>query len=273
NGRADFDGDGRTDVSVFRGSEGNWYINQSTDGFMALKWGLASDVPVPADYDNDGKTDTAIFRATTDSSEWDFYVLNSNGFTISGYSWGLPGDVPAVADYDGDGRADAAIYRPSEGNWYILKSSDGDFIIASNPGDTPVPGDYDGDGKADGIMFTAGTWTGTLSGGGTMNTSFGQAGDIPVPGYFDNDNKVDMALYRPSTGTWHIRQSTDSEVIEIPFGISTDIPVPGDYDGDGRDDVAVYRGGTWWIFGSTSGLMVQNFGLSTDQPIVASARP
>src|SRR5690606_6039891 len=31
--RADFDGDGRTDVSVFRGSEGNWYLNQSTDGF------------------------------------------------------------------------------------------------------------------------------------------------------------------------------------------------------------------------------------------------
>src|SRR5690606_15042952 len=39
-GRADFDGDGRTDVSVFRGSEGNWYINQSTDGFLALNWGV-----------------------------------------------------------------------------------------------------------------------------------------------------------------------------------------------------------------------------------------
>src|SRR5690606_30216478 len=176
-GRADFDGDGRTDVSVFRGSEGNWYINQSTDGFMALNWGVAADALVPADYDNDGKTDTAIFRANDDPSQPDFYILNSDGYTVSGYSWGVTGDVPVVADYDNDGRADVAIYRPSDGMWFILKSSDGGNIIVSNPGDTPVPGDYDGDGNADGIMFTAGTWAGALSGGGTVNSTFGQAGD------------------------------------------------------------------------------------------------
>jgi subtilisin-like proprotein convertase family protein len=256
NGRADFDGDGRTDVSVFRGSEGNWYINQSTDGFMALNWGLASDILAPADYDNDGKTDTAIFRGTADETQPDFYILNSNGFTVSGYSWGRPGDVPVVADYDGDGKADVGVYRASSGEWYIIKSSDGGNIIVTNPGDTPVPGDYDGDGMADGIMFTNGTWTGTLSGGGSMNATFGQAGDIPVPGHYDNDNKVDMAVYRPSIGTWFILRTEDAQTIEIPFGVSTDIPVPGDYDGDGRDDVAVYRGGTWWIFGSTGNILI-----------------
>ena len=54
--RADFDGDGKTDLSVFRPSEGNWYLNQSTDGFAALHWGIATDVLTPADYDGDGKS-------------------------------------------------------------------------------------------------------------------------------------------------------------------------------------------------------------------------
>jgi hypothetical protein len=60
---------------------------------MALNWGLASDILAPADYDNDGKTDTAIFRGTADETQPDFYILNSNGFTVSGYSWGRPGDA------------------------------------------------------------------------------------------------------------------------------------------------------------------------------------
>ena len=40
--RADFDGDGKTDVSVFRASEGNWYINRSIGGIdrneFRLEW-------------------------------------------------------------------------------------------------------------------------------------------------------------------------------------------------------------------------------------------
>ncbi|MCA1637716.1 MAG: M36 family metallopeptidase, partial [Acidobacteria bacterium] len=45
--RGDFDGDGRTDVSFFRPNEGNWYLNQSTEGFKAVAWGAATDQPLP----------------------------------------------------------------------------------------------------------------------------------------------------------------------------------------------------------------------------------
>jgi hypothetical protein len=272
-GRADFDGDGRTDLSVFRPSEGVWYLNQSTDGFTGFQWGQAGDVLTPADYDNDGKTDVAVFRGTADEPQPDFYILNSNGFTVSGYSWGVPGDIPAVADYDGDGFADVAVYRPSDSTWYIIRSSDGGNTIFANAGNTPAPGDYDGDGMADAAIFTDGNWVGEFSSGGAFNIPLGQAGDIPVPGNYDGDNKVDFAVFRPSDGTWYILQSTDQQTVQIQFGIATDIPAPGDYDGDGSDDQAIYRDGQWWINGSTAGVSVQQFGIATDEVIVSAARP
>ena len=138
--RADFDGDGRTDLSIFRPSEGNWYINGSTNGFGVINWGIPTDVIVPGDYDGDGKTDTAIFRATPNSGTPDFYILNSDGFVISGAEWGLPGDVPVVGDYDGDGRSDIAVFRPADNVWYILNSggSGGTFTVFGDTGDTPL---------------------------------------------------------------------------------------------------------------------------------------
>ena len=66
---ADFDGDGNTDVSVYRPSNGRWYI----EGIGNFKWGYAGDLPVPGDYDGDGTTDIAIFRPS--NGKW--YVMGS----------------------------------------------------------------------------------------------------------------------------------------------------------------------------------------------------
>ena len=69
---ADFDGDGTTDVAVFRQANGHWYIRLSSDGSTLDKvWGLGSDVPVAADYDGDGKADIGVWRGT----ETNWYIL------------------------------------------------------------------------------------------------------------------------------------------------------------------------------------------------------
>ncbi len=276
NARADFDGDGRTDVSVFRPSEGNWYLNQSTDGFAAFNWGLAGDKLVPGDYDGDGKADAAVFRANDDPGAADFYILNSNGFTFSGISWGVTGDVAVSGgDYDGDGLDDVAVFRPSDGTWYIRRSSDAGAIVEpfGQDGDIPMAMNHDGDSMHNLAVFrpTENRWYVARNTGVPAQNfdvfDFGADGDILVPADYDGDGRHDVAVFRPSNGTWYIRRSSDDQTMTIPFGQAGDIPVPGDYDGDGTDDGAVYRNGQWFVLGSTSGLQVFNFGLGTDIPI------
>jgi hypothetical protein len=110
----DFDGDGKADPTVFR--NGQWFIRGTQMGFAIYNFGIAGDIPTVADFDGDRKADIAVYRSGT------WYVLGSTG-TYRVFSHGLSSDRPVAADYDGDGKADLAVFRPSEGNWYIRRSS------------------------------------------------------------------------------------------------------------------------------------------------------
>ena len=89
---ADFDGDGITDLAVFRPATGVWYIvNPSTGVSVSYGFGLSTDVPVAGDYDGDGKADVAVFRPSTD--EW--WRISSITGAASVRSFGQPGDTAA----------------------------------------------------------------------------------------------------------------------------------------------------------------------------------
>ncbi len=262
--RADFDGDGKTDMSVYRPLNNNWYVNRSNGGIDITAWGLDNDTPVPGRYDGDNRTDIAVFRP----SENRWYVLNSNGSTVTTFDWGLAGDQPVPGDYDGDGRNDPAVFRSSENKWYVQNSSGGIQVTEWGlAGDFPVTGDFDGDGKTDKAVYRTGQWFAALSGGGVLTANWGLFGDQAVPADYDGDNKDDFAVFRPTEGRWYIRRSSDGGITEHGWGLPGDIPAPGDYDGDGRDDPAVFRNGTWYLLRSNSGIYISDWGLAGDIPI------
>ena len=271
----DFDGDLRTDLSTFRPSNGQWWLNfSSTRIARVYTFGTSSDKLAPADYDGDGKTDVAFWRPST--GEW--FVLRSSNLTFFALPFGANGDIPAPGDFDADGRADFVVFRPSNGVWYLNQTTAGiSFVPFGTSGDIPTIGDYDGDRKSDVAIFrpSDGSWWVQRSTAGLFAIVFGIGTDKPVPGDYTGDGKTDIAFWRPSNGTWFVLRSEDLSFYSVPFGVSSDIPVPGDYDGDGKADFAVFRssGATWYIQRSTQGTLIQQFGMNGDIPIPSAFVP
>jgi uncharacterized delta-60 repeat protein len=272
----DFDGDRKTDISIYRQTVGEWwYLRSSDNANRAFQFGNSADKITPADFTGDGKTDIAFFRPS--NGFW--YILRSDDNLFTAFPFGTNGDIPAPADYDGDGKADAAVFRPSNATWYISKSSGGTiFQQFGATGDAPVVADYDGDGKADIAIYRValGQWWILRSSDGTNRVyTFGVSTDKPVQGDYTGDGKADVAFYRPSTGFWYILRSEDTLFFAFPFGAVGDVPTPGDYDGDGKSDAAIFRpsAATWYLSRSTAGLAVYSFGVNGDLPVPSAFVP
>lgn len=274
---ADYDGDGRTDLVVYRQQDRRFYTLDS------LENNVTTSIPVGrgfqdqfvnnlGDFDGDGRADRVMYTLDViNSITW--FILQSETNTLRIERWGNAStDAFVPADYDGDGRLDVAVMRRTTGVWYTIESSTGNirYDYWGAPGDLPMISDYDGDGKADvAVVRNQGGvnhWYIRNSSNGQMQTfQWGLASDsisIFFPIDIDNDGKHDPMVRRGINGqVMHfIRRSSDGQMFTLPWGpLTFNFVLYGDYDGDGKTDFVsrqINPGGIgefrWWIFQSST---------------------
>ncbi len=230
----DYDGDGRSDIAIFRPGSGLWAVR----GLGSLNFGTAGDVPASGDYDGDGHAEVAVFRSA--SGLWAIRDLTR-------FFFGGSDAVPAPADYDGDGTCDASVFSAGAGTWSVRGMTAAFF---GQSGDLPSPADYNADGRAEFAVFRPADGLWAILGGGRRY--FGQSGDVPVPGAYcwpgDPARAAPLAefpaVFRPVNGLWAVWGHT-----RLRFGMDGDSPVPGAFGGGIVDDFAVFRGssGMWSV--------------------------
>jgi pimeloyl-ACP methyl ester carboxylesterase len=153
----DWDGDGVSEIGVFRQSTGKWFLDLDGNGQWdgcgvdgCYTFGTTGDMPIVGDWNGDGVDEIGVFRPST--GMWYLDRNGDNQWNGCGMDrciyFGMNGDLPIAGDWDDDGQYEVGVFRPSTGRWYI---------------------DLNGDGQWDGCGVD-----------GCYN--FGMNGDIPVPG-------------------------------------------------------------------------------------------
>ena len=206
----DLNGDGKTDVFMWRDADKSWTINLSSgSGFNADRWTGAwgSDGPIfTGDLNGDGKTDVFMWRDADKS--WTINLSTGSGFTADRWTgaWGSDGPI-RVADLNGDGKADVFMWRQSDNSWTVNLST--------------------------GTGFVAQRWLG------------GCGGDGPVAlGDFNGDKRVDLAIWRNDLKKWMVNLSlgTGFNLQQWTGAWGSDGPIfTGDLNGDGNTDLFMWR--------------------------------
>jgi hypothetical protein len=133
----DWNGDGKDTVSIYRASEGRFYImNQlGTSGGglgaadFSFLFGNPGDEPFVGDFDGNGKDSIGLYR----ESAGFVYFRNTltTGVAHSSFYFGDPGDHVLAGDWNGDGKDSVGVHRPAYDHLYV------------NLSNTPGPADWD----------------------------------------------------------------------------------------------------------------------------------
>lgn len=220
----DWDGDGSTDVGVFRSTaRGGRFKLRRPDGTMIRQsFGGTNDVPLAADFDGDKVSQVGVRQLG--SGTW--LLRSRSGATATVTGVGAATDLPVTGDWNGDGLAELGWYRPSTHTFYVRSASHQVSAVSFGAsGQQPVTGDWDGDGRTD-----LGTWepsTGTWrlrvpsgSGFGTETVRYGRWGDQPVTGDWDGDGTTDLGVWRPGSGQFELRtvRAATAHTTAVAFG-------------------------------------------------------
>lgn len=271
----DNDGDGRTDLTIFRPSTTQLWTLSSLNGSVLQKTvgvNPGTYYPGSGDFEGDGIGSHLFINFDLGSGQIIWNLLSPNAPpTIVSRLWGDFNDYYAVADYDGDGSDDIAIFRPSTGDWWIMTDPLTQTSYVDHWGttdDAACIGDYDGDGKSDlcVVRIEAGqrVWYIRNSTDGSMRREvYGLDTDRPLAYAYidiDGDSKQDLSILRINAGPQRIhfiRRSSDGQSVQIAWGRDADQHFFGDYDGDGKTDFVARRiengAMIWYIRRSSDG--------------------
>lgn len=146
---ADYDGDGKVDVAVYRFGlpaspfNNSYLIKRSSDNALqTVAWGnFNSDYILPGDFDGDGKADFCAARTgASGTTPVVWQILRTGTNTVTFYTFGISSDLPIQGDYDGDGKTDIAMRRGTGSIFYIHRSFDNTDVGIGwgQTGDFPV---------------------------------------------------------------------------------------------------------------------------------------
>jgi hypothetical protein len=241
----DFDGNGSSDLAVFRPAGGQWFIN----GVSSPVFGQVGDIPVSGDYNGNGTADVAVYRPST--GQW--FV---NGGSPALIQWGRTGDIPVPADYDGDKKTDTAVWRTTDSNAgvWLLNLPGGQVTVSWGVrGDVRCPATTmatagpisRSTAPSTGQWFLAYAASGFTTG---SSATWGLPGDIPVRA--DLGQRPETRLRGlPPVDRDMVHAPTNSPATSFQFGLAGDIPLSLDINGDGFGELCVWRPATgqWFI--------------------------
>jgi hypothetical protein len=260
----DFNGDGKTDYVVARGT--NTPLAENLTGMRPGRNNYASMDERPV---RTAKTETASIVPDAPPIYW-YTLFNTSGTTLVQQFGDAATDFVLAEDWDADSKDDLTIWRPvtGGGQFWTYRSATNTVVTEAfgQDGDDPaVIGDYDGDNKADAAVFRCPGvadpdgqcyffYRGSLNNPSGNITyvpwGFGVDGDFfPYVGDFDGDGKNDFCVQRsnpttPANGQFVLLKSQTLTTEFINWGLASDFLIPGDYDGDGKTDICVRRSNT-----------------------------